>query len=86
MGRKKGIMKAIILVAGSGKRMLPLTRTTHKTLLEVKGRAVIERIIDPLLANGVTDITLVTGYLAEEMRAHLSAAYPDLSLTYQPPR
>ena len=53
-------MKAIILTAGYGRRMRPLSNQTHKTLLNVAGRTIIERIIDGLVDNGITDIAIVT--------------------------
>jgi len=53
-------MKAIILAAGYGKRMRPLTDHEHKTLLKINGRTIISRIVDGLLENGVTDIIVAT--------------------------
>ncbi len=75
-------MKAIILTAGFGKRMRPLTGTTHKTLLKIQDRTVIQWIVDALLENGINDIVVITGYQAEELRAHLAEAYPALRITY----
>jgi histidinol-phosphate/aromatic aminotransferase/cobyric acid decarboxylase-like protein/choline kinase len=75
-------MKAIILAAGFGKRMRPLSDVTHKTLLQVGGRTVIQWIIDALLENGVNDLVVVTGYRAESLRDYLDAVYPSLSITY----
>ena len=54
-------MKAIILAAGYGNRMRPLTDRTHKTLLKVGGETILSRILDGLIANEVTDIVMVTG-------------------------
>ncbi|MEM7538505.1 MAG: phosphocholine cytidylyltransferase family protein, partial [Chloroflexota bacterium] len=75
-------MKVIILAAGYGNRMRPLTNTTHKTLLEIGGRTVIQWIIDPLLANDITDITIVTGYMADTLQAYLSETYSTLTIQY----
>lgn len=75
-------MKAIILVAGSGKRMRPHTLASHKTLLKIGGRTLLQRIVDPLLANDVSDITLVTGYQAEELKLHLAEAYPGRAFNF----
>jgi choline kinase len=49
-------MKAIILAADIGRRMMPLTAEKHKCLPFVAGCAVLNRIIDPLLENGITDL------------------------------
>lgn len=57
---------AIILVAGMATRMKPLSDITHKALLEVGGEILIERQICQLKAAGIDDITIVTGYKAEQ--------------------
>ena len=75
-------MKAIILAAGYGNRMRPLTDTTHKTLLKVNGRSIIERIIDGLCDNEINDIVIVTGYRADELKAYLINKYPEISFAF----
>ena len=59
-------MKAIILAAGMGTRLRPITLTTPKSLIEVAGTSLIERQIEFLRAKGIEDIIVVTGYLAEK--------------------
>ena len=49
-------MKALILAAGYGNRMRPLTDQIHKTLLKVGGETIVGRILDGLSGNGVTDV------------------------------
>lgn len=75
-------MKAIILTAGYGRRMRPLTDTNHKTLLKIAGVPIINRIIDVLLECNIRDIVIVTGYLKEKMEAHLNNAYPSINISY----
>lgn len=75
-------LKVVILTAGYGKRMRPLTNETHKTLLEISGKTVIQRIIDALLPFDLTDITIVTGYRNAEIKAYLGETYPDLDIQY----
>ena len=75
-------MKAIILAAGYGNRMRPLTDSKHKTLLEIGGRSIIERIIDGLSDNSIHEIVMVTGYRADELKAYLLDKYPDINFTY----
>lgn len=53
-------MKALILCAGYGKRMFPITVTTPKPLLPVKGRPLILNIIDNVVSSGIDDITLIS--------------------------
>jgi histidinol-phosphate/aromatic aminotransferase/cobyric acid decarboxylase-like protein/choline kinase len=75
-------MKALILAAGYGNRMRPLTDTTHKTLLRIGGQTLIGRIVDGLRAHAVTDIVVVTGHLADDLERALTAAYPELTFTF----
>ncbi|MCQ3973464.1 MAG: class I and II aminotransferase [Anaerolineae bacterium] len=75
-------MKAIILAAGYGNRMRPLTQTTHKTLLEVGGKTIIGRIIDGLCDNGITDIVIVTGYMRNQLIKFLTTNYPDINFSF----
>ena len=58
---------AVILAAGFGSRFVPLTFETPKGLLEVFGERMIERQIAQLHEVGVTDITIVVGYLKEKL-------------------
>jgi histidinol-phosphate/aromatic aminotransferase/cobyric acid decarboxylase-like protein/choline kinase len=75
-------MKAIILAAGYGNRMRPLTDYCHKTMLTVAGKTIIGRIIDGLIENGISDIVVVTGYRAEELTSYLNETYPGITFTY----
>lgn len=59
-------MKALILAAGRGERMRPLTDTTPKPLLVVRGKRLIEWHIESLVAQGITDIVINTAWLGEE--------------------
>jgi L-glutamine-phosphate cytidylyltransferase len=76
------ISKAIILSAGQGSRLLPLTAELPKCLIELSGKTLIAWQIDALFANGVTDIHVVTGFMTERVEAELAAlARPGLTLT-----
>ena len=75
-------MKALILAAGYGNRMRPLTDATHKTLLRVGGQTLIGRIVDSLRAHAIDRIVVVTGHLADDLEAALTAAYPDVAFTF----
>lgn len=57
-------MKAIILSAGQGSRLLPLTQARPKCLVEVGGESVLARQINALAASGVTEIVVVAGFFA----------------------
>jgi len=60
-------MQAVILAAGEGKRVRPLTRSRPKALLPVANRPIIEYIIEALLKNGIRDIVVVVGYRKEQV-------------------
>ena len=57
---------AIIMAAGKGTRLYPLTEDTPKPLLKIHGTPMIENLISNLLDIGVVDITIVTGYKKEQ--------------------
>ena len=65
-------MKVIILGAGQGKRLLPLTAEVPKALLDIGGRSLIGRQIDAFAACGVTEFAVVTGYAASRMEEALA--------------
>ena len=58
-------MNAIIMAAGTSSRFAPLSYEKPKGLLKVKGEILIERQIHQLQEAGITDITVVVGYMAE---------------------
>lgn len=60
-------MKAIILSAGQGRRLLPLTAETPKCLIPFSGRPLVEWQVRALGASGVTDIVIVTGFEADKV-------------------
>ncbi|MBI4588361.1 MAG: isocitrate lyase/phosphoenolpyruvate mutase family protein [Candidatus Rokubacteria bacterium] len=60
--RTAGNVKAIIIAAGSGKSLLPLTEDRPKCLLDIKGRTVLDRQLETLRACGIHDVVVVRGY------------------------
>lgn len=73
---------AIIMAAGFGSRFVPLTYETPKGLLEVHGERMLERQIEQLHEVGITDITIVVGYLKEKFE-YLIDKY-GIKLIYNP--
>jgi choline kinase len=67
------ITRAIILAAGVGSRLRPLTNDQPKCLLKVGGRTLIERQLSTLGAVGVTDVVVVVGYQAAAIREVLGS-------------
>lgn len=66
-------MKAIILSAGQGKRLLPLTADRPKCLIELSGRSLLEWQVRGLAACGVQEAVVVTGFRADTVDAALAA-------------
>jgi MurNAc alpha-1-phosphate uridylyltransferase len=64
---------AMILAAGEGLRMRPLTLETPKPLLKVGGRAMLDHAIDKLVAAGVTRVVVNCFHLADRIEAHLKS-------------
>lgn len=64
-------MKAMILAAGRGERMRPLTETTPKPLLEVGGKPLIVYHLEALSKAGVSEVIVNIAYLGEQIRAYL---------------
>ena len=60
-------MKAMILAAGFGKRLRPLTDTTPKPLLPVGGKPLMQHHIERLAAVGITDLVINISWLAEQV-------------------
>ncbi len=75
-------MQAVILAAGRGNRMRPLTDEYHKTLLTINGAPLIDRLITDLGALGIQHILVVTGYRTEEVEAHLQRRFAHLDLRF----
>lgn len=77
------VKRAIIVAAGKGKRMQPLTFETPKPLIEVNGVRMIDTVIGALHANGIYEIYVVAGYLKEKFCC-LKKEYPGVVLIENP--
>lgn len=76
--------QAVILAAGSGSRLRPLTLDTPKCLLEVGGRTILSRQLDQIAAAGIDRAVVVTGYLADRVEDHLRRHPPPVPVALAP--
>ena len=77
------VKKAIFMAAGFGSRMVPVTLNTPKPLIQVHGKRIIESLLDAVLDVGITDITIVRGYLGEQFDLLLKK-YPMIKFVENP--
>jgi choline kinase len=77
------ITKAIILSAGKGSRLLPLTENRPKCLIEVSGRSLLEWQLQSLAANGVNEIVIVTGF-RDDLVDEVAARWPGVRTLFNP--
>ena len=75
-------MKAMILAAGYGKRMMPLTENLPKPLLKVGNESLIERNINALLAAGFNDIIINVSYLGSMIKKHVLEIFPNTNISF----
>ena len=67
------LVRVIILAAGQGKRLLPLTAEVPKALLDIHGRTLVARQIDAFATCGISDFVVVTGYASGRIEEALAA-------------
>jgi len=75
-------MKAMILAAGYGRRLLPLTETIPKPLVKVGNDALIERNINCLVSNGFNEIIINISHLGGMIKDYLEIKFPDINIIF----
>lgn len=73
-------MKALILAAGLGTRLAPITNDRPKSLVPVNGKPILIKQIENLHENGVKDITIVSGYRADTLEREVHARFPEIHI------
>lgn len=77
------LKRAIIIAAGEGKRLRPVTEKTPKPLVKINGIRIIDTIINALKDNGVQDIYIIVGYKKEKFE-EVYGGDPGIHLLYNP--
>lgn len=76
---QKSKIKAIILAAGIGSRIRPLTDNCPKCLLEVGGNTILEMMISHIQDCGINEVIFVTGYLQDMIKDYVNTKFPELN-------
>ena len=75
-------MQAVVLAAGKGTRLEPLTEEKPKALVEVDGKPLIEDVFDNLLEIGVTELVVVVGHMKEQIIERYGDEYEGVPIMY----
>ena len=76
------VTTALLLAAGSGNRLQPLTDSIPKCLIEINGRPILERLIDNLCDNGFKRLVIVVGYMHHCIRRLVNEYAGDLTIEF----
>ena len=75
-------MKAIILAAGMGTRLRPITMFVPKCLVPVNSKPILERQLDALLLTGIREVVLVVGHMAQLLADKYGTSYGGMNIHY----
>lgn len=76
------VKTALLLAAGTGSRLNPLTNNAPKCLTELNGIPLVERLVEVLKSNGIERLVVVVGYLDSQIREHLNDLNCGLKIEY----
>jgi choline kinase len=72
----------VLLAAGTGSRLRPLTLDAPKCLTIVAGKSILQRLLDTFRTHGITKIIVATGYLEQRIREYLNEYAGDMTIEY----
>ncbi|WP_254272358.1 bifunctional sugar-1-phosphate nucleotidylyltransferase/acetyltransferase [Haloarcula marina] len=73
---------AVVLAAGEGTRLRPLTRNRPKPMLPAGNRPILEHVFDALVDAGIDELVVVVGYKRDRVQDHFGPTYRDVPITY----
>ncbi|MBE8232496.1 MAG: phosphocholine cytidylyltransferase family protein [Endozoicomonadaceae bacterium] len=75
-------LKAIILAAGVGSRIRPLTDNCPKSLLKVGDSTILQMMVSNLQSSGINDIVIVLGYLQQQIKDYIALNFPNVNVQF----
>ena len=75
------VKRVILIAAGKGERLRPITETIPKPLVKVNGKSMIERTLDICMSISIPEVIIVVGYLSDKFKPLLNK-YPNIKLVY----
>ena len=75
-------MKAVVIAAGKGVRLRPITDQVPKCLAEIKGKPILEHVLGGLVKAGIEEVHLVVGYKRELIEDHFGPEFNGVKLNY----
>lgn len=78
------IKDALILAAGFGKRLLPITEHTPKAMVKIGDEILLDRLIAQLKKAGITKIYINTHHLSKIIESHIKQYYSDITILHEP--
>ncbi|MBR51999.1 MAG: hypothetical protein CMD58_05745 [Gammaproteobacteria bacterium] len=76
-------LKAVVLAAGLGSRINEITKEIPKTMIEINGKCIFERILDNLVENGIFDVVFIIGYREDLLRPLLEKSCDNLGMNLE---
>jgi glucose-1-phosphate thymidylyltransferase len=76
------VRTAVVLAAGEGTRLRPLTRNRPKPMLPAANRPILEHVLDALVEAGIERLVLVVGYRRDRVQEHFGPSYLDVPIEY----
>ena len=75
-------MKGIILAAGQGIRLRPLTKHLPKCLVHINGKPILQYQLEALNSAGIRNCAIVVGFMAQQVEEHFGSKFANINLTY----
>ncbi|MEM4662897.1 MAG: sugar phosphate nucleotidyltransferase [Candidatus Diapherotrites archaeon] len=75
-------MLAIILAGGKGTRLMPLTKNTPKAMILLKGKPLLEHLLESIKKAGINEVVIVVGYKKDKIKSYFGSSYKGITIKY----